>query len=335
MRSLAPVFLLLLASAATFHYSVPQSFFVHEDPNINANPASYTSHPDFGLLNQTYSTDALFDPSGQKTQWELFTQYVNALNSASDADTHYKVLYMARHGEAVHNIAQTHYGSQCWECYWSQQPGNGTATWQDAELTVKGHSQVEAAREFWSKGLAVSKFAVPQSFYVSPMARTLITVNETWSTQGIWSEGKRFAPTVKELLRETLNACTCSWRHPKSWIQQRFPSYKFEPGFSEDDTLWRAGIVSEGQGSPAQLKRVRALLDDVFSRDTNTFISFTTHGVVINPILAIITHPNPSYNITTGGAIPILIKAVKVSEGVTESDGKVESPFAAKSCGVC
>lgn len=68
-----------------------------------------------GLLNRTYDSDAAFDPAGQRTQWERFAHYVKTLNDESGPDVRYKVLYMARHGEAYHNVAQMYYGSGCWE----------------------------------------------------------------------------------------------------------------------------------------------------------------------------------------------------------------------------
>ena len=71
-------------------------------------------------------------------------------------------------------------------------------------MTPKGHSQVATAHDFWSKALAEAKIPTPQSFYVSPMARTLSTANETWSTQSIWDNGQQFAPTVKEVGRHAM-----------------------------------------------------------------------------------------------------------------------------------
>ncbi|KAK1759839.1 Phosphomutase-like protein 3 [Echria macrotheca] len=320
--------------AASFRYSVDKTgLFLQEDPKINPNPPSYAD-TNFGLLNRTYETDASFDPSGQKTQWERFANYVAGLNKDAAPGVSYKVLYMARHGEGYHNVAQTFYGADCWECYWSQQTGNGTTTWQDAELTPKGYAQVRAANAFWRDTALTSKIPFPQSFYVSPMARCLATANETFATLGVWDGSRGFAPVVKELLRETLNACTCSWRHPKSWIHARFPTYRFEPDFSEDDVLFRPGIVTEYANSTAQRVRVRRLLDDVFTGDNSTYISFSTHGVVISPILEVIGYPNAGFSLGTGQVIPVLVRAEKVSDG-PGGEAVVGGPVAAKACGVC
>ena len=68
-----------------------------------------------GLLDRPYETDATFDPSGQKTQWERLAYHVKSLNEHASQGTQYKVLYLARHGEAYHNIATSYYGTGCWD----------------------------------------------------------------------------------------------------------------------------------------------------------------------------------------------------------------------------
>ena len=79
--------------------------------------------------------------------------------------------------------------------------------------------------------------------------------------------------------------------------------------------------------------RLATLLDDVFSTDPSTFISFTTHGVIINPMLQLIGHPNPAFNITPGQVIPVLLKAQK-KEGA-ESTTVTVAPSPAKTCLSC
>ena len=68
-----------------------------------------------GLLNRSYETDAEFDPSSQKTQWERFAYYVKSLSEHASSGIQYKLLYLARHGEAYHNTAISYYGTGCWE----------------------------------------------------------------------------------------------------------------------------------------------------------------------------------------------------------------------------
>jgi hypothetical protein len=68
----------------------------------------------FGLIDQVYETDAAFDPLGVKPGWERFEYYVSTLNTAAPAGTQYKVLYLGRHGEGYHNVAETFYGTPAW-----------------------------------------------------------------------------------------------------------------------------------------------------------------------------------------------------------------------------
>lgn len=134
---------------------------------------------------------------------------------------------------------------------------------------------------------------------------------------------------TNQRLRESINACTCAWRHPKSWIAARFPSYRFEEGFTEEDELFTGKTV---ESASAQAERITKFLDGVFSTDGNSVVSVTTHGVNINPLLGIVGHPNPGFNITTGQAIAVLVRVERLDE---EVEAKVDPPALAESCGRC
>ena len=87
------------------------------------------------------------------------------------------------------------------------------------------------------------------------------------------------------------------------------------------------------ESSAGLLVRLKTLLDDVFATDSSTFISFTTHGVVVNPILRLIGHPNPAFNMTPGEIIPVLVKAQRNT--APESAPATIPPSAAKTCSPC
>ena len=48
----------------------------------------------------------------------------------------YKVLFLGRHGDGIHNAAESYYGTPAWNCYYSELDGNGTVVWADALLTA-------------------------------------------------------------------------------------------------------------------------------------------------------------------------------------------------------
>ena len=77
---------------------------------------------------------------------------------------------------------------------------------------------------------------------------------------------------------------------------------------------------------------MKGFLDDIFENDGSLVVSVTTHGVNINPLLGVVGHPNPKFNITTGQAVAVLLKAKRVESGL----GSVgEPPVPAAVCGVC
>lgn len=56
-----------------------------------------------------------FDPERKKTQWERFEYKIQELNRKAPADTEFKLLYLGRHGQGYHNVAEAFYGTEAWE----------------------------------------------------------------------------------------------------------------------------------------------------------------------------------------------------------------------------
>lgn len=69
----------------------------------------------FGLIIRPYDTDRTFDPDNQKTQWERLGHKVETLNRESPPEVSYKLLYLGRHGEGYHNVAERRYGTDAWD----------------------------------------------------------------------------------------------------------------------------------------------------------------------------------------------------------------------------
>lgn len=86
------------------------------------------------------------------------------------------------------------------------------------------------------------------------------------------------------------------------------------------------------ESASAQALRITEFLNEIFSTDGNSVVSVTTHGVNINPLLGIVGHPNPGFNITTGQAIAVLVRAERLKE---EREARVDPPAPAESCGRC
>lgn len=217
---------------------------------------------------------------------------------------------MARHGEGWHNAAESYYGTPAWNCYWSLLNGNTTATWADAELTQNGITQALIANNFWSSRLEIEKIPPPESCYTSPLQRCLATANLTFSNLTL-PETHSFKPTIKEFLREGISLHTCDRRHNKTYIQSQYPTWPFEPNFAETDPYW-TGVY--GETNDAQDVRSKTALDSIFSTDTASYISVTSHSGEIASILRVLGHR--PFSLRTGAVIPVLVKAQTVDEMV-------------------
>jgi len=223
------------------------------------------------------------------------------------------VLFLARHGEGYHNTAEAYYGTPLWNCYWSEQYGNGTTSWvlsspnftyrkgPDALLTHKGIQQALTANAAWKLQLNAS-IPLPQTFLSSPLSRAASTLNLTWSD--IVLEALPFAkPTFIESLRESIGLHTCDQRRSKHYLHNHYPAFDFEPGFRETDELW--GPVYQ-ETSAQQTVRLRGVLDSIWENDAGTYISITAHGGTVAAILANIGHRE--WSLQTGGMVPVVVK---------------------------
>jgi hypothetical protein len=128
-------------------------------------------------------------------------------------------------------------------------------------------------------------------------------------------------------MREALGIHTCDRRSSQTAIHTRWPHFSFEKGFVENDPLW----VSDLRESNSHLDaRVKTLLDDVFTHDDHTFISFTSHSGAIGGLLRVLGHIY--FNLQTGGIIPVLVKAETI-QGV-EPSTSIAPGTPAPSCSV-
>lgn len=262
-----------------------------------------------GLFQQTDKTtnDSTFDIFAEDfglkpgITWESIKNDIDRLNR-QDHQSAYKLFFLARHGEGFHNIAPSFYNSTEWTCKYQMETGDEDMEWYDAILTPNGEQQIEQLSKFWSSQIHEHSAPTPQSYYVSPMRRTLQTFNSTWNT--ILPAG--MSPMVKEFARETYGIGTESKRHSKQYIAKYWPNVRFETGFTEHDERW----TSESHESKQHRKyRARVLLNDIFVTDKNDFISITAHQGIIKSILKVIHHRK--WNLKTGEVLPVIIKASK------------------------
>ncbi|KAL8826890.1 MAG: hypothetical protein Q9191_003525, partial [Dirinaria sp. TL-2023a] len=300
----------LATAAPTYvNYTTITGYFLQDDLSTNASTFDFMA-TNFGLINRSYPNE--LNISGKKhnpTQWQRFAREVSYLNLHAPSDTEYKILYMGRHGDGLHNDAQAYYGTPAWNCYYSVRDGNGSVVWADASLSPLGISQAQAVHRFWASQLVGQRTPAPERFYTSPLTRCLQTANLTFDGLALQHP---FAPEVKELFREGISGHTCDRRGSKTYIHRAFPSYIIEPGFAETDPLWEA---LHGETNVDQDLRSKTVLDAVFSSSSHkreTYVSITSHSGEIASLLRVLGHR--VFPLNTGAVIPVLVRAQTIRE---------------------
>ncbi|KAM0722617.1 hypothetical protein Q7P37_002058 [Cladosporium fusiforme] len=285
-----------------YEYEAVTGYFMQDDPKTDADSFDYTKH-NFGLLSRSYP-DAPSTTTTQ-TQWQHFTSHLAHLNANAPSQTTYKLLYLARHGEGDHNVAEAQYGTQAWDDYWSKLDGDGTLYWVDAHLTSVGEQQAKDAGAFFAAQFAREKMPVPQTWIASPLMRCLRTAELEWSPLAL----PAFNPTIKELAREVMGEHTCDRRSSRTAIHEAYPAWPIEDGFSEEDLLWRA---DHRETHAEHDVRTQAFLDEVFEGEGReaSVLSLTSHSGAIASLMRVVGHRE--FRLGTGGMVPVLLKATKV-----------------------
>ena len=156
----------------------------------------------------------------------------------------------------------------------------------------------------------------PDSYFVSPLFRALLTAKITFDGLRFPPGAAPFQPLILEVFRETISIHTCDRRSTRTEIHNAFPGWQIESGFTECDELWNGMTAETGTAEDARAKRA---LDKVFAsrRDGGLFISITSHSGEIAALLRVLGHR--PFDLNTGAVIPVLEKAETASVEPTET----------------
>jgi len=223
------------------------------------------------------------------------------LNSTCSESISYKVLFLGRHGEGYHNVAELKYGQKAWDEKWALLDGDGELTWgPDPRLTAIGASQAKSAHAAWEREMLRS-VPIPQKYYCSPLTRAILTLELTF-VDVLPADIK---PIIMEDCREEYGEHTCDKRRTRSDIHSDFPGFAFEDGFEEEDVLWSP----ERETKESVERRATSFLDRAFANGReDTYISVTAHSGWINALLRVIGQGNCP--LPTGGLIVVVVKSM-------------------------
>ncbi|KAI5208156.1 phosphoglycerate mutase family protein [Aureobasidium subglaciale] len=313
---------------AKYKFDIVPNIFRQTLADTDADTFDYAKE-NFGLIDQAYPSDKTLEDASQKTQWQRFEHYIHDLNKNAEQGVEYKVLYLGRHGQGYHNVAETRYGTELWDVclhsillfaskirgdanaktqsYWAKQEGDEHANWADAHLTPIGKQQALDVNSFWRSALSQAKVPAPEIYYTSPFYRCLQT---SWlSFHDLELPASRpFKPIVVEGLRETNGVHTCDRRGPSSIIRSDFPSYVLDPELPETDTSW----TPDYREKPTEhILREHIFLEKVWKeRSGAQWLSFTAHSGTCAAILGAVGHRR--FGLPTGGVVPVVVRGERL-----------------------
>jgi len=214
-----------------------------------------------------------------------------------------KLLFIGRHGEGVHNIANDKYGEEAWDKEWAHKTGDDEMTWgSDPPLTETGINEARTIGKVWQTGMeAKPPIPFPSTFYCSPMQRPSQTLYYTFMENGLLPEDTTIH--VREGLREKLDTRQPQKRRPLSELKKQFPSWQMGEGMTEEDELWSADQMETDE---EMAKRAGHVLDEIFGKKENC-VSITCHSNLIKGILNYIGHP--VFFAPRGAAFAVLLEA--------------------------
>ncbi|KAK1596662.1 phosphoglycerate mutase [Colletotrichum navitas] len=286
-----------------YKFTILPEYFVDYHQVAERSPGGKaTTQPGLGLLDKPFGDET--SQPGIKP-WERFAAHVSRLNTESPDGVDYKVVYLTRHGLGYHNVQEAKVGRDEWDRYWSHLDGDGVVTWLDAELVDKGIQQAKELSAFWAGATSTEKVPFPESFYTSPLRRCLETSRLAFGAL-VEAKGEEFRPLIKEGLRERMTDHTCDKRSSRKSIESAYPKYMFEPGFTEEDQLWKADRFETTEEHVARKQQV---LDEIFSTDANQFVSLTVHSYAISAILRV--GGQEEFRVREGSSIALFIRGEK------------------------
>lgn len=262
--------------------------------------------------------DSLNDHLGlNKPSWENLLLELQKLNSNSPADTKYKLIFCARHGQGYHNYTLSIVGRPLWDSFYSHQYGdvklpNGEVVnyGPDPFLTPLGESQAKFINETLIKEIN-NGMPLPTKLFSSPFTRSCQTLYYSMNNILMFKNSdKGLKPLIMENLRETIGEHTCDERSSKKVIEERLNGwgFTFEDGFTENDELYRSDWrESVGELTIRSNRFLQNVFDDKYNDDLVVYSS--SHSGQVKSILLAVGHR--PYIIPTAGLIPIVVKAVK------------------------
>jgi hypothetical protein len=103
----------MVAETTVWNFTAQRGYFSHDnDPETWEFRA--TTRKSLGLLERSYSTNDSAEATNDSSQWTRFEQHISQLNQEAPDTKRYKLLYIVRHGQGLHNVKEREVGREEW-----------------------------------------------------------------------------------------------------------------------------------------------------------------------------------------------------------------------------
>ncbi|KAJ3012675.1 hypothetical protein HKX48_006163 [Thoreauomyces humboldtii] len=270
-------------STPQFRYEAIPGFFQQTDPQTD--DESYPlAPPRLGLIDDS------------EDRWATTFQRIAVLQSEVRSDGGVvRLLFLQRHGQGEHNVAEAKYGSIAWNEYWSKQE-----QYFDPALTALGLDQLATVRDNLHRELKEGGLPVPSLVVSSPLSRCLNTTSVVWGGGALPATQLVF---VREPFRETYGDHTCDRRRDRSELAKKWTHYDFSGLWADKDPLW----TPERETDEHVKERISRAFDPIFEYEElgPRFVGIVCHGGVIEAAIAVTKHRG--FSVPPGGMLPMVV----------------------------
>ncbi|WVQ81939.1 hypothetical protein IAT38_004066 [Cryptococcus sp. DSM 104549] len=264
--------------------------------------------------------------------WHAFKTRIEELNGQCPDGESIKVIYVARHGQAEHNVIKQKYGASIEAVRVGDKLIKPSVhvlhPIPDPSLTPLGRSQASAIAATLQREVARG-MPLPEKWFVSPLKRVGETCGIEWGwafgngeeTVGKSEEGEngehkdrgRGVPgVVTKNLRERLHVNECDKRSPLSALRKLFPSFTFPPSAPDEDALWEPGTVRGRETQDEIIVRAQmGIVECLELSEGATYISVTSHGQLLLRMYTALGLPSRKLEV---GEMNVLVLRVKKVE---------------------
>ncbi|KAG6591117.1 Phosphoglycerate mutase family [Phytophthora cinnamomi] len=208
-----------------------------------------------------------------------------------------KVVYLVRHAQGTHNVAEQKYGVGRWEDELAR-----TDEFLDPDLTPFG---VEDTKAKGPPSIAAElQQGMPpiERVVVSPLSRTIQTAQTFFAKDQVTGR-----PLLcMESCREVLDCYTFDKRRPLSEIKHKFPDVDFSLIEHEHDVLWSP---THHETDEEIYERARCFLSELFDAVPERFVVVVSHVCFIQAVCAVTMARGIDFRPDNCEVVPLVLEA--------------------------